>query len=75
MTDTATLQVYLAQLEAAEQQLLLGKQTASVGYGDTRVEYNKTDLTAIRARIVEIKAQLDPTGCKTRRRAIGVRFG
>lgn len=74
MTDTATLQVYLMQLEAAEQALLLGKQTVSVGYGDTKVEYNKTDLAAIQRRIVEIKAQLDPTGCTTRRRAFGVRF-
>lgn len=74
MTDTATLQARLAELEAAKQKLLAGAQKISIAYGDTKVEYRAalmSDMKALDIEIFNLRAQLG----LARRRSLRPRFG
>ncbi|MQX37887.1 gpW family head-tail joining protein [Roseospira navarrensis] len=70
MTDVATLQGRLADLEATKHALMTGKSVASVSHDGKAVTYSRADLAQLNAAILEIRAQLG----LTRRRAFGVTF-
>lgn len=70
VTDPATLQARLADLEATKHALLTGKARVSVGHDGKSVTFSKADLPALNAEIAAIKTRLG----QGRRRAIGVQF-
>lgn len=77
MTDTATLQTWLAEAEVARHKLVTGAAVASVSYeGKGQVTYSKADLDKLDAYIASLRSQLSaadgtPT---TRRRPIHLTF-
>lgn len=70
MTDTATLQAWLEEAEAAYHKLSIGAMRVRVRYGDREVEYTPGSRNELAAYILDLKAQLG----LTRRRAFGVRL-
>jgi HAMP domain-containing protein len=71
MTDTATLERRLAELEEARHALLTGKARVSVSAAGRSVTYAKADLGALNAAIAELRSALGRGG----RRAIGIGGG
>ncbi|MEB1547359.1 gpW family head-tail joining protein [Xanthomonas campestris pv. campestris] len=50
-----TPQQHLDEALAARHQLLLGKATVSLSFGERRVEYTKAELPALEAYIAELR--------------------
>lgn len=73
MADTATLQAWLAEAEAALHQLEMGRAEVSVSYNGKMVTYKGTERAALQAYIAKLKAELGEGGGRPRSR--GVVFG
>jgi len=71
MTDTATLQTWLEQVEEAIQRLTLGEQTVSFSFDGKSQTFNQTSLGILQARRAELRMQL---GLGSGRRPFGVSF-
>lgn len=65
MADTAQMQIWLAEAEAARQRLAIGDQTESVQQGDMRVQYTRADVDKLDAYISTLKAQINASGGTT----------
>ncbi|MCG5240084.1 gpW family head-tail joining protein [Azospirillum doebereinerae] len=70
MIDRAALELRLTRLEAAKDELLLGKAVVTVTDGAKSMTFSKAKLPELNAAIMETKTALGQ-----RRRAIGVSFG
>lgn len=60
-TDTATLEVRLAEAKAALHDLMVGQQVTVVGYDGHRTEFAPGDETRLRRYIATLKRQLGQT--------------
>jgi hypothetical protein len=75
MANLSTLQGWLTDAEAALHQLNIGAQVVEVEHGDMKTTYTKADLSALRAYIGDLKAQIVAAGGTVdtlRRRGIAV---
>lgn len=75
MASLSTLQGWLTDAEAALHQLNIGAQVVEVEHGDMKTMYTKADLSALRAYIGDLKAQIVAAGGTVdtlRRRGIAV---
>jgi hypothetical protein len=75
MASLSTLQGWLTDAEAALHQLNIGAQVVEVEHGDMKTTYTKADLSALRAYIGDLKAQIVAAGGTVdtlRRRGIAV---
>lgn len=70
MADTATLQAWLAEAEAAYHQLMTGTRQVRVKYEGREVEFTQASAINLAAHIASLKAQLGLSP----RRAFGVRL-
>lgn len=72
--ERARLEANLAQAQAAEHELMIGKRVAKASYamgeGSRTVEYTQTNIGIVRSYIADLKQQLG----YGRRRAYDVRF-
>lgn len=62
MADTAQMQIWLAEAEAARQRLAIGDQPESVQQGDMRVTYTRAEIPQLDAYIANLKAQIVAAG-------------
>lgn len=74
MADTATLTGWLADAEAALQQLAMGTSVVSVSYDGRTVTYTPANEARLRARIRELKQQLGQI-TSARRAPMGISVG
>lgn len=58
MTDTAILEVRLAEAEAALHQLQIGKSTVSVSYDGKSVSYSAARIADLQSYILTLRSQL-----------------
>lgn len=61
----STPQEKLAQAEDALHQLMLGKATVTLSYGERRVEYTQADRAALQTYVSQLRRQV--AGLKPRR--------
>lgn len=71
MTDTATLQTWLGQVEEAIQRLALGEQTVSFSFNGKTQTFSQTNIGVLYARRAELRSQL---GLSSGRRPFKVSF-
>jgi hypothetical protein len=71
MTDTATLEARLVEIDAAIHSLALGQTAVEVSYDGRTVKYTAATLPNLRAYRAEILGQLGQPGARVARR---VRF-
>ncbi|HZF19491.1 MAG TPA: gpW family head-tail joining protein [Burkholderiales bacterium] len=75
MADLTTLQIWLADAEAALQALQIGAQEMQIDHGDMRVAYTKADTARLQSYIDSLRAQIAAAGGTVsglRRRALMV---
>lgn len=72
MTDTATLETWLTQVEEAIQRLSVGEQTVSISFDGQSRTFNQTTIGTLYARRAELRRLLGQPD--SRRRPFGVSF-
>lgn len=70
MTDQATLAARLAEAETAYHQLMTGRRVVRLRHGEMENEFNKSNISDLRAYISELKVQLGLSGGARRARRV-----